>query len=188
MAYLVERDNAIGTTELREAEFTLFLSVKNCSSDLQEIYQQNATKHNNNIIHDDFVDSGFDIFIPKEQMLTPENANKVDLNIKCEMVHHVNHRSIPSAFYMYPRSSISKTKFRLANNTGIIDSGYRGNLGAMFDVINSEEEVKCEKHVRLLQICTPTLVPFKVVIVPLDSELSSSRRGNGGFGSTGTGV
>ena len=31
-------------------------------------------------------------------------------------------------FYVYPRSSISKTPLRMANSVGIIDSGYRGNL------------------------------------------------------------
>ena len=37
---------------------------------------------------------------------------------------------------MYPRSSIYKTPLRLANNTGIIDSGYRGNLMGAFDNIS----------------------------------------------------
>jgi len=47
---------------------------------------------------------------------------------------------IPLSFYIAPRSSISKTPFRLANSIGIIDSGYKGYteekqdcIGAMFD-------------------------------------------------------
>ena len=45
-----------------------------------------------------------------------------------------------------------------------------------------------EKHTRLFQICHPTLCPIFVVLVP-ESELNSSERGEGGFGSTGvTGV
>ena len=180
MAYLVHREAA--TTE-----YTLYMSVQNCSAELQGLYRANSLKHNESIINDQFPDSGFDVFVPREQMMIPGKVNKVDLFIKCEMVHHANRENIPNGFCLYPRSSISKTKFRLANNVGIIDSGYRGNLGAMFDVVYSSEEVKCEKHQRLVQICVPTLAPFKVVIVDSDSELSTTRRGSGGFGSTGSG-
>lgn len=188
MAYLVQRETQTSpSAQLSQPEYTLYLSIQNCSEDLQQLYRENALKHNENMYHNDFPDSGFDVFVPKEQVLSHEQVNKVDLFIKCEMVHHVNRENIPSGFYLYPRSSISKTKFRLANNVGIIDSGYRGNLGAMFDVVYSSEEVKCEKHTRLVQICGPMLKRFKVVIVSSDSELSTTRRGSGGFGSTGTG-
>ena len=188
MAYLVQRETQTSpSAQLSQPEYTLYLSVQNCSEDLQQLYRENALKHNENMYHNDFPDSGFDVFVPKEQVLSHEQVNKVDLFIKCEMVHHVNRENIPSGFYLYPRSSISKTKFRLANNVGIIDSGYRGNLGAMFDVVYSSEEVKCEKHTRLVQICGPMLKRFKVVITDSDSELSTTRRGSGGFGSTGTG-
>ena len=87
----------------------------------------------------------------------------------------------PSAFYMYPRSSISKTPFRLANNTGIIDSGYRGNLGAYLDCFSGSTE-QISKGSRLLQICAPDLKPFRVIIV---ENLDRTFRGAGGFGSTG---
>lgn len=189
MAYLIQRESETqtSTSVLVEPEYTLYLSVQNCSPDLQDIYRANALKHNESMIHNHFPDSGFDVFVPKEQDMIPEQVNKVDLFIKCEMVRHVNRENIPNGFCLYPRSSISKTKFRLANNVGIIDSGYRGNLGAMFDVVYSSQEVKCEKHQRLVQICVPTLSPFKVVIVESDSELSTTRRGSGGFGSTGSG-
>jgi dUTP pyrophosphatase len=89
---------------------------------------------------------------------------------------------------MHPRSSVSKTKLRLANATGIIDSGYRGHLMGMFDLINlfGNEEYAVEKYDRLLQICAPGLVPIVVEIVNTFEELGSqTERGSGGFGSTG---
>jgi dUTP pyrophosphatase len=89
---------------------------------------------------------------------------------------------------MYPRSSISKTILRLANATGIIDSGYRGHLMGMFDLINlsENEEYVIEKYDRLLQICAPGLVPIVVEVVNTIAELGSqTERGAGGFGSTG---
>jgi dUTP pyrophosphatase len=93
-----------------------------------------------------------------------------------------------TGYYMHPRSSVSKTKLRLANATGIIDSGYRGHLMGMFDLINlfGNEEYAVEKYDRLLQICAPGLVPIVVEIVNTFEELGSqTERGSGGFGSTG---
>ena len=43
-------------------------------------------------------------------------------------------------------------------------------------------------NLRLLQICSPTLAPFEIFKVESDSELGTTRRGSGGFGSTGSGV
>ena len=100
-----------------------------------------------------------------------------------------------TGFYMYPRSSLSKTQLRLANSVGIIDSGYRGHIMGMFDVVNvcenEENEDRdadyfVEKFDRLVQICAPSLVPIFVEIVETLEELGEkTERGEGGFGSTG---
>ena len=103
------------------------------------------------------------------------------MNVKCEMVDTVYDRSL--SYYMYPRSSISKTPLILANHVGIIDSGYRGNLIGAFRNLSDYNYV-VEKNTRLLQICHPSLSPFIVELVD-ESDLSGSKRGEGGFGSTG---
>jgi dUTP pyrophosphatase len=101
-----------------------------------------------------------------------------------------------TGFYMYPRSSLSKTRLRLANSVGIIDSGYRGNLIGMFDVVNIENEnineinggdYFAKVNDRLVQICAPGLIPILVEIVENEYELGNetSERGSGGFGSSG---
>ena len=94
-----------------------------------------------------------------------------------------NNMFSPSPYYMYARSSIYKTPFMLANNVGIIDSGYRGNLGiALYNHTQHSEEVK--SGTRLTQICMPDLSPnFHVLLV---NKLDDTERGQGGFGSTGT--
>tara|TARA_Y100000992_G_C21147031_1_gene434303 strand:- start:556 stop:795 length:240 start_codon:yes stop_codon:yes gene_type:complete len=77
---------------------------------------------------------------------------------------------------------------RLANNVGIIDSGYRGNIGAYFDVrLNQTENRKnvLTKYQRVVQICSNDLLPFKVILVKNINSLGSTNRGEGGFGSTG---
>ena len=84
---------------------------------------------------------------------------------------------------MFPRSSISKTPLMLANHTGIIDAGYRGSLIGAFRNV-SGEDFQVEKHTRLLQVCHPSLCPIIVELVD-ESELSTTARGEGGFGSTG---
>ena len=106
---------------------------------------------------------------------------KVDLGVKCAAF---DKNGDPISFYVYPRSSIGKTKVRLANCVGIIDSGYRGCLGVMFDNI-SKSPVEVEKGTRLVQICSPTLSPIKVEVVANEDVLGSTQRGAGGFGSTG---
>jgi dUTP pyrophosphatase len=90
-------------------------------------------------------------------------------------------------YYLYPRSSTgTKTPLRLSNSVGIIDSGYRGNITAVFDNI-SGVDYAIEKYQRLVQICPPDLsYPFLVTIVATLNELGcDTSRGSGGFGSTG---
>jgi dUTPase len=101
-------------------------------------------------------------------------------------------------FYLYPRSSISKTRMRLANSVGIIDAGYRGDLIAAVDTIGlfgsndiwhvwKETLSPIKKYDRYFQVCAPDLSPFLVHIVETEAELSApTTRGTGGFGSTGT--
>jgi len=100
-------------------------------------------------------------------------------------------------FYLYPRSSISKTRMRLANSVGIIDSGYRGDLIAAVDTIGlfgstdiwhiwKETLSPIKKYDRYFQVCAPDLSPFLVHIVGTEEELGApTTRGTGGFGSTG---
>ena len=110
------------------------------------------------------------------------------LKLKTELIYYdfktdlVNN----SPFYIYPRSSISKTPLMLANHTGIIDSGYRGNLIGAFRCLFLEpnQPYHIEKYTRLLQICHPSLCPIYVIIVS-ENELSNTERGTDGFGSTG---
>ena len=101
-------------------------------------------------------------------------------------LNHIYYINQPLGFYMYPRSSISKTHLRLANNVGIIDSGYRGNLGGFFDIHNLPADKKpYEQYQRLVQICSNTLEPFKVILVDDIDKFGTTERGEGGFGSTG---
>ena len=81
-----------------------------------------------------------------------------------------------------PRSSISKTPLRLCNSIGLIDAGYRGEIMAAVDNIK-QEDYTINSGQRLFQIVAMDGSPlsFELVI-----KLSTTGRGAGGFGSTGS--
>lgn len=174
-------------------------SDTNANTDnLKTLYINAANSHNQKIMDDPhFFDAGFDLFLPSSTTFTPNQVNKVDFKVKCcAKIYHLNLASEPSSkkyftgFYTHPRSSLSKTPLRLANSTGIIDAGYRGNLIGMFDCntnTNTNNDLyRSEIHSRLLQICAPSLMPIYVEIVDSLEDLGpSTSRGAGGIGSTG---
>lgn len=84
---------------------------------------------------------------------------------------------------IFPRSSIgAKTPFRLSNSVGIIDSGYRGELGVLFDN-TSDNDTTINKGDRIAQLLVMPSYRFMPKVV---DSLEDSDRGEGGFGSTGT--
>ena len=124
-------------------------------------------------------DAGLDLYCPGDLTILPNETTKIDLKIQCEGVCDNDGKNV--CYYLYPRSSISKTPLRLANSVGIIDAGYRGNIMAVVDNI-SAESYQIQKGQRLFQICGRFLEPINLTLV---DTLSESERGNGGFGSTG---
>jgi dUTPase len=125
-------------------------------------------------------------------------TNFINMRVKAEMFYYDKGGvGVSSAFYMFPRSSISKTPLMMANHTGIIDMGYRGDLLAAFRYLYNSPlcttyevatRVKTkyivEKNTRLVQICHPSLCPIFVKIMENMEDLSSTQRNTGGFGST----
>ena len=166
-------------------------------------YEAKIEEHNKKIHESLYPDSGFDLLIPFDYSehdlgYTSNRISSITfrapLGVKCSMTHFnpVYNKSMPSGYYLYPRSSIVKTPFRLSNSVGIIDSGYRGEIMAVVDNINSESnDIKTylsqymQPMSRMFQICSPTLQPFMVHIVDSEEKLGVTERGSGGFGSTG---
>jgi dUTP pyrophosphatase len=133
-------------------------------------------------------DAGVDLFCPEDIVIVNNKRSvKIDFQIRCQMVDVFNN-SIDFSYMLVPRSSIVKTPLRLANSIGIIDSGYRGNIMAFVDNIDEliedpqYENYEISKGDRLFQIVHPSLEGIKLELV---DELSSTKRGTGGFGSTG---
>lgn len=122
-------------------------------------------------------DAAFDFYMPKDDVVPPyASGYLVGLGVSIEL---------PAGFYMelHLRSSTAlKTPLRLANNVGIIDEGYRGELGLILDSIK-DEAVILHKGDRIAQGILRKKVPC---ILEETSSLTETERGKGGFGSTGT--
>jgi len=151
------------------------LNIKPLSEQTHNYYLNNSNFHAG--------DSGFDLYVPNDIIFKPYEVKFIDFGIQCEMIDK-NKNNI--SYYLYPRSSISKTPLLLANSVGIIDAGYRGNIIGAVRYIpfsgSENEDYILKKDTRLLQICSPSLSPLVSEIV---ENLSETTRGSGGFGSTG---
>jgi len=156
---------------------TLYVSIRDNS--LRLLYEEAVLQHNAGL-DQPHPNSGFDLLLPEEYSLSP-GVVKIDHGIKAVLFRDVSGSLVPTPFCLYVRSSIYKTPLRLSNSVGIIDSGYRGNLGSVFDV---SESVVLKRGQRLIQVCAADLEPFHVELVEED-RLGETVRGEGGFGSTG---
>ena len=128
--------------------------------------------------------SGFDLFCPSNVECTHINKYMLDHNISCSMTYEGRY----VGYYLYVRSSTPiKTPLRLANNVGIIDSGYRGNIKGCFDIIDTKSNFNFEKGNRYMQLCPPDIgKPMKVYIVDAFHNLGKKNNRNcDGFGSSG---
>ena len=156
--------------------FTLYLKP---DEDAKEVYMNAADKYNRTPRPER--DAGFDLF--STAMTAPEDGVS---KISQQTVAALYDAELGGyrAYFMMPRSSISKTPLRLANSVGLIDAGYRGTLIAAVDNI-SEGPYIVEANTRLCQIVAPTLVAFQRVVVVEEIPGGPTMRGAGGFGSTG---
>ena len=80
---------------------------------------------------------------------------------------------------LFPRSSISNSGLILTNSVGVIDSGYRGEIKFRFKHIPDTAYYKPGDRIGQLIIIPYPQINFQEV-----EELSSTERGEGGFGST----
>jgi len=126
--------------------------------------------------------AGIDLFIPDDILISAKGSQLIDLQVTAVL------RSVDgtntSAFWLIPRSSISKTPLRLANSIGLIDAGYRNTLKVAVDNISNADYV-ISKGTRLFQISAPSLAPLKWAKKEEIKDTVEPERGLGGFGSTG---
>ena len=134
-------------------------------------------------------DAGIDLFLPEDVVIKKPStlcgmAQIVNLQVKCEMI---DTNGEPISYKLFERSSTClKFPISLGNKTGIIDSGYRDYVGALLRNTNYHNEpVQLKQGMRIVQICHPSLKRLRLELVSEAEDLSSSERGERGFGSSG---
>ena len=142
------------------------LRIKAFNDRAKELYENHSYFHTG--------DAGLDLFVVENQTIPAKSTKPIPLQIACENLDN-------KAYYLFPRSSISKTPLRLANSIGLIDAGYRGELIGMVDNIY-DKDFQVKRGERYFQLVAVESSPVEFELV---DELSVSSRGEGGFGSTG---
>lgn len=130
--------------------------------------------------------SGFDLFCDGGDVANVTELTTI-VGLGCRALAVVDGEGIPRAYWIAPRSSISKSKWSLANSLGLIDATYRGVLKAALRRGASEDVFDTEKEhlVRYCQAAAPDLLPWAEIIVVSELPGPATLRGEGAFGSTG---
>ena len=172
------------TFKYQENENTITLYDSNAVDFLYKFTDYYDSKNNKihiKIVDDEAVipgkvrgsDAGYDLTIIKlHKQLTPKTA-LYDTGIQL---------SIPAHHYVeiVPRSSISKTGYILANNVGIIDSSYTGNIYvALTKVDESMPDIELPCRICQLLLKKQYFMNFNQM-----DQIEGTSRGEGGFGST----
>jgi len=158
---------------------TFLLQLVDEERDL-DLYKNHSTYHPG--------DAGLDLFIVEDLTILPGETALVDLGVKCQSVSSdkwfyklvFGKRYNYHSYFSLPRSSIYKTPLIMKNSIGLIDKGYVGSIKAPL-MNTSSESFTIKRGERYVQLVNSDLsdVNFKLV-----SELRSTERGEGGFGST----
>ena len=139
-----------------------------------KVLNEKAKKYYENHGHFHQGDAGLDLYVLEDLEFDVGETKLIKLGISCQPEDGV-------AYFLMPRSSISKTPLRMSNSIGLIDGGYRGEIMACCDnVKNVRYSVK--EGERLFQLVASNCSEIEYEI---KEELSDSSRGSGGFGSTG---
>jgi dUTP pyrophosphatase len=122
-------------------------------------------------------DAGLDLFASEQAELAPGQTRLVRTGISIELPEHTEAQ-------VRPRSGLAlKHAITVLNSPGTVDAGYRGEVGVIL-INHGHERFVVEKGMKIAQML---IKPVITVDVQEADELSATRRGDGGFGSTGYG-
>jgi len=123
--------------------------------------------------------AGMDLYIDteKEYILEPGEVYILPTGINVE---------IPKNYFgaIYPRSSLHKKGLTLANNVGIIDSSYRGEILLPIKNISSDVVRINGKYGLRVPLCQLIIQPYRYERLEITDILSETSRGFKGFGSS----
>jgi len=118
-------------------------------------------------------DAGFDLRSSENVVLAPGEKKIVKTGIKIAIPEkHVG--------LIWDRSGMA-AKHEIHALAGVVDSGYRGEVGVVLKNL-SNKEFQIEKNMRIAQMLIQPVVSAMIEEV---ESLEETERGDGGFGSTG---
>jgi dUTP pyrophosphatase len=159
--------------------FRLFICPT--SNEFAELYRSAADAYNRTPVSER--NSGFDLFCDVEDTVTwPHHTFLMGQGCRALAMAP---DGTARAYWLAPRSSISKTEWRLANSMGLIDATYRGVLKAALWSVTAGAPTHALNGQRICQVATGDLTPWGEVIVVDELPGEETVRGEGGFGSTG---
>ena len=122
-------------------------------------------------------DAGFDLYC------TSTEVNWGTRKLTC---HTGLAFEIPDGYVgiIFPRSSVSNKPLMMANSVGVIDSGYRGEVTAKFN-ITGMNEIYANNYQVGDKIAQMIIIPYPEIEFEETDSLSESDRGTGGYGTTG---
>ena len=134
-----------------------------CRVDSAEFLPQRANR----------TDAGADLMSTETCEIYPNEQKMIDTGVAVK---------IPEGYagFVFNRSSQGKKGITIPHSVGVIDSDYRGNIKIILKNI-SEDRYEVKRGDRIAQ-----LVIMPVLLVDFVDAWNDTKRGTGGFGSTGT--
>ena len=164
--------------------YNLYLAVP---GHLYDRYTNAAESYNSSPFSDR--NSGFDLFNEVDLKIEENALLRFGIEAAAATPIGVSLEVETAAFWLCPRSSISKTDLICANSQGLIDKGYRGPImGAVRNLAWPSSKEFVPEGGRLFQLVPGDAQPWNsVMICRSSSDLPRpvTARGAGGFGSTG---
>lgn len=122
-------------------------------------------------------DAGFDLYCTSREV----NWEKRQLVCRTGLAFE-----IPEGYVglLFPRSSVSDKPLMMANSVGVVDSCYRGEVTAKFNITDTRQSAfsHYQEGDRIAQMI---IIPYPEIEFEEADSLSESDRGTGGYGSTG---
>ena len=176
--------------------------ITNTKNFINKIYKNNdmtilAPKTKNKLLYDVNYKPSIKVFKSNENAVIPSKAFEEDAGYDLTIISKIKDFNSKTSLYdtgikievdegyyteIVPRSSISKFGYILANNIGIIDNHYRGNLMIALTKI-ADDAPDISLPFKCCQLIIRKQIEANLYEV-IDNSLSSTVRDEGGFGST----
>lgn len=124
-------------------------------------------------------DAGLDLYAFEDKILEPGGVTMVDTGIAVKIPKwHVG--------LLFQRSSFTRYGISLANAVGVIDTDYRGTIKVAFRNHAEESGYIVSKGDKIAQlVIMPIALPELKYFNGSEADWIDTKRGTGGFGSTG---